>query len=148
MFSHLLFASDLSSASEAAFRQVRELAVPFRAKVTLLYVCETLGGAAAGLYDLPMPAALQELESALETTAQARLTTWQSQLRQARIESEVVIAQGHPGLTIVATAERIGSDLTVMGSRGLGPVRSLLLGSTSTYVLHHSHCPMLILPAV
>lgn len=34
------------------------------------------------------------------------------------------------------------ADLVVVGSRGLGRVTSAVLGSVSTYVLHHATCPV------
>ncbi|GAA4052878.1 universal stress protein [Nonomuraea soli] len=46
--------------------------------------------------------------------------------------------------TIVEVADELGSDVIVIGSRGLKGIPSLLLGSVSNHVLHHSKRPTLI----
>jgi len=49
-----------------------------------------------------------------------------------------------PRLAILRQVERGNHDLVVLGSRGRGPVRSLLLGSVSRRVLQRSPVPVLI----
>jgi len=37
-------------------------------------------------------------------------------------------------------------DILVVGSRGYGPVRRLVIGSTSEYLQRHARCSLLVLP--
>jgi nucleotide-binding universal stress UspA family protein len=38
------------------------------------------------------------------------------------------------------------ADLVVVGSRGGGGFASLMMGSTSSQVVHHAHCPVVVMP--
>jgi nucleotide-binding universal stress UspA family protein len=58
-----------------------------------------------------------------------------------------VLAHGRAGERIIEQIESGGHDLVVMGSRGRGQVRSLLLGSVSHYVLNASPAAVLIVHA-
>jgi len=56
-----------------------------------------------------------------------------------------VIEFGVEGQTIVSFADYNNFDLIVIGSRGMGKIREVFLGSTSNYVLHTSKIPVLII---
>jgi nucleotide-binding universal stress UspA family protein len=58
--------------------------------------------------------------------------------------AETHLRMGAVALEIVALAEELGADLIVMGSRGLGGVRRVLMGSVSDSVVRHAHCPVMI----
>lgn len=49
-----------------------------------------------------------------------------------------------PGDVLVELSK--GASLLVVGSRGHSAVGSLLLGSVSNYVVHHSTCPVVVVP--
>ena len=59
-----------------------------------------------------------------------------------RVNSMVEI--GSPAEVIVETADDEGYDLIVMGSRGLGVVKGVLLGSVSQYIVEQAKCPVLV----
>jgi nucleotide-binding universal stress UspA family protein len=66
-----------------------------------------------------------------------------AQLGERRPESVTVRAlSGTPAEVLVSASE--DADLLVVGSRGGGGFGHLLMGSVSTQVAHHAHCPVVI----
>ncbi|MBD1221613.1 universal stress protein [Virgibacillus halodenitrificans] len=60
---------------------------------------------------------------------------------------EVIVGDPNenPGKSICNFAEEQGIDLIIVGSRGLGNVKKIILGSVSNYVVQHSTSPILIM---
>jgi len=51
---------------------------------------------------------------------------------------------GEPRIVITEFAQKNKYDMIVIGSRGLGTIASLLIGSVSSYVVKYSTCPVLV----
>lgn len=63
------------------------------------------------------------------------LERYESQAHEKSVKDvETRIATGDPAQKIIQAAEDAGANLIVLGSRGQGPIRSLVLGSVSTKV--------------
>jgi nucleotide-binding universal stress UspA family protein len=85
----------------------------------------------------------QEAEDAARQAAEEAVAKVASQLGGSQPASVTVRAvSGTPSQTLVdASAD---SDLIVVGSRGGGGFARLLVGSTSTQVVHHAACPVVV----
>ncbi len=60
------------------------------------------------------------------------------------VEVRGSLVPGPPAQALLESART--ADLLVVGSRGLGGFKSLLLGSVSQQVTHHAPCPVVIVP--
>jgi nucleotide-binding universal stress UspA family protein len=58
--------------------------------------------------------------------------------------AETHLRSGDPDKEILRTAESLGVGLIVIGSRGLGAVSRMLIGSVSDSIVRHAHCPVLV----
>jgi nucleotide-binding universal stress UspA family protein len=64
------------------------------------------------------------------------------------LDAKAELLVGFPPKQILRLADEIGADLIVVGSRGLGRVKSLIVGSTSREVAVHAARPVLVVPEV
>ncbi|HZO91071.1 MAG TPA: universal stress protein [Chthonomonadaceae bacterium] len=141
MFTHILVGCDGSGQAMKAVRIAAELARQFEARLI-----------AVNVYNPWMIAPIQE-EQPLDMGLVARYVEQVQQdiekqtcckAAELGVECRFVRALGHPVDKITQVAEREKADLIVLGSRGLGVSEAALLGSVSDGVLHHAHCPVLI----
>ena len=64
----------------------------------------------------------------------------------AGLTTEHHIAVGDPADVVLATAEAVGADLIVVGSKGMQ--RRVYLGSVPNSVAHGAHCAVLVVKTV
>jgi nucleotide-binding universal stress UspA family protein len=65
-------------------------------------------------------------------------------IRRQPVPVEPILVQEGAARAVLDTAQ--GADLVVLGTRGLGGFRGLLLGSVSHHVAHHVRCPLVVVP--
>lgn len=101
----------------------------------------TWGGVPEAMY---LPPETDEVRKKEAQTELDRVVDNVVRRRASRPEVERYVALGAPGRTLLSIAN--GADLLVVGSRGLGGFRGLLLGSVSQQCATHAPCPIAVVP--
>ena len=137
MFERILLAVDGSDHAVRAAKVAADLARCMKSELWVVVV-----------YD-PIPPYLGE--PYLQNVIDARLPEAQEVLQKAvatvgdvpgQIHTEIL--EGNSAEAIIEVAKTRKSDVIVMGSRGLGRLAGMLLGSTSQKVVSHAPCPVMI----
>jgi nucleotide-binding universal stress UspA family protein len=63
---------------------------------------------------------------------------------QPSVKCESRVVEGRAGTVLLEEAQ--GAVLLVVGSRGRGELAGMLLGSVSSHLVHHSPCPVTVVP--
>lgn len=65
--------------------------------------------------------------------------------RKKGLTIQTKLLQGNPGSTILDFCEKEKYDIIIMGSRGLGKFKELVLGSVSSKIVHHSRSAVMLI---
>jgi nucleotide-binding universal stress UspA family protein len=143
MYKHLLIAVDGSELSDKALGQGVGLAKTLGARVTIVHVSLPWSSIAVGEIAVMFPP--QEYEANMAAAATQLLERMKKAADAGGITAAVEhVSDAHPDRAILATAEKYGCDLLVMGSHGRRGIAGLLLGSVTAKTLTHSKIPVLV----
>jgi nucleotide-binding universal stress UspA family protein len=137
---------DGSDTATQAVRQAIELAQAVGARIELVSAYEPVTDARLReTIDVP-----QDLHWMLNPREDVEATLEQAagEVRAAGVEVEVYARQGDPADAILDVAEERGSDLIVVGNKGMTGAKRFLLGSVPNKVSHHAPCSVLIIRTV
>jgi nucleotide-binding universal stress UspA family protein len=140
-FRKLLVPIDFSEHADAALDCAVGLAKAGGGSLHLVHAYEIPLGTIPP-YGVEVP---QALLLGVRDAAARRLEKATQKAQGAGIECEAHLAHGPAASTIVETAQQLGVDLVVMGTRGLTGLKHVLLGSVAERVVRTSPCPVLTL---
>lgn len=130
----ILYPTDFSERSEAAFQLACSLAEDYCARLVILHVVKTeVEIFAEGVLPYVPELQLVDLRDKLEDV----------QPRNSAIFVERKLVEGNPAEEILHVAEQIKADVIVMATHGRSGLDRVLLGSVAEVVLRGAPCPVL-----
>lgn len=135
---------DFSEYSRHAFDYAAAVARWYGSTITMLYVqpIVPLAAVAPGAPAFP-PYVMTVAERAALIDGMRRLAEGEAG-REVSVEFQ--IAEGSVGIEILSMADRLPTDLIVMGTHGRSGFDRLVLGSIAEKILRKAPCPVLVVP--
>jgi nucleotide-binding universal stress UspA family protein len=141
---HIMLGTDGSETAHRAASVAADLAKSLGARVTVAHVMQPLR----------VPPESLVLPEYLEIAEKARQESGQRIVKGAASEIEhrlgrapdVLLLDGNPAKELADALKTSSADLLVVGSRGLGAFSRILIGSTSSKLVHLCEKPVLVVP--
>jgi nucleotide-binding universal stress UspA family protein len=89
----------------------------------------------------------EEMESLKEKHRASLAGPWSEPLRSAGVRFRTSLETGNVAGALLDATKQEGADLVIVGNRGLGGFREMLLGSVGHHLTHHSPVPVVIVPS-
>jgi nucleotide-binding universal stress UspA family protein len=145
MFTSIVVGTDGSDTATEAVRQAIALARSVGARIELVSAYEPVPESRLREESVHAPEEDLHWMVNVREDVLATLETAAAAIRAAGIEVEVFARQGDPADAILDVAEERGSDLIVVGNKGMTGAKRFLLGSVPNKVSHHAPCSVLII---
>jgi nucleotide-binding universal stress UspA family protein len=137
MFKNIVLAFDGSDYSNKALQCAKSMAESFEATLWLVHIFRNPS-------DLLGYTDYEKLYARRKSAAQAVLDDARHKLGSISFTLQEELHEGQEAESILKVAENCTADLIVMGTRGLGAVKGLLVGSVSRKVIHYASCPVMV----
>ncbi|MBW1715649.1 MAG: universal stress protein [Deltaproteobacteria bacterium] len=152
----ILYATDLSKNSTFAFRYAITLAEALDARITILYILPTVDSAMEvpiitqmgeeQYYKLREERSREIIESIKTRLGEFSRKKLKDLEGQNELVSSILVHEGDAVDEILKTAEKLNSDIIILGAHGKGILSHTFLGSVSEKILRRSTRPVLVVP--
>ncbi len=145
--SRVVFAQDGSEHAAAAVDIVAGWPIFREVPTQVVSVVSLSGPLASGIAPTMMATAIEtyaETLDVMESESRRLADETAQRFRAAGVPATAKIRRGETAVELVEEAREVGADLIVLGSRGVGGLSRLLLGSVARRVLVHAPCSVLI----
>ena len=137
MFNNILLAFDGSEYSHRAIEYAKSLTERYEANLWLVHIFSNTS-------DLLGYQDFEKLYAKRKSAGQTVLDSAKKILGSTTFKVHEELLEGSEAEAILTVAENRQADLIVMGTRGFGVVKGLLVGSVSRKVIHLSTCPVMV----
>jgi nucleotide-binding universal stress UspA family protein len=137
MFQNIVLAYDGSEYSNKALKCAQSIAERFESTLWLVHIFPHTS-------DLFGYGDFEKLFAKRKCAGQAVIDTARKKLGATTFMVNEELHEGPEAESILKVAESRKADLIVMGTRGLGMLKSYLVGSVSRKVIHHAPCPVMV----
>jgi nucleotide-binding universal stress UspA family protein len=137
----ILYATDLSPASEPAWDEAKRLGRLFDAEILLLHVV-------APLPILPLegyvpPQVYEDLIGSARSDAQERLDRLLGSVAGSGLKTRIRLEEGPPASRILEAATQEAAALLIVGTHGRTGLERIVLGSVADRMVRQATCPVL-----